>query len=381
MTIAVLIGEDRANVAHHMAAALVEGSRRHGLDALGMNVGEYSRAGFAEFAKARHVRLFVSVSGVGLDLDREWNVFNMLSVPVVIVYLDHPVLYWHQVSSGIRKKIITCIGGEDAAFCRRHLGPEVAVHRLAHGAAPGAFAEWKDRDIPLFFAASLNAMPEETRAGWRRQGPVAEGRLNRIVEGYLARPERALSAALADAFAGEGLPPPTPEEMRPYYLAVDFYLRARRRVEVVEALAGLPLLIAGPGWERMTGDNPDMRLLGALPPDEVRRLMGRSRIVLNVANPYHESHERVFDAMAGGAVSLSSTTPYFAETFPADEMARYGWDLDGLAGDTRALLDDDERLQAIAGNGNRAFLAGHTWGHRGLEIARMAGLAPAGARV
>jgi hypothetical protein len=100
----------------------------------------------------------------------------------------------------------------------------------------------------------------------------------------------------------------------------------------------------------------------------VRKLMGRSKIVLDTSCKFPEGeHERIWFGMAEGAVVMTDPSLYVARDFrdgaeilylPKRQVAR-----PDLA-PVRGLLDDDARLQSIADAAAPIYARDHTWKQR-----------------
>jgi hypothetical protein len=95
--------------------------------------------------------------------------------------------------------------------------------------------------------------------------------------------------------------------------------------------------------------------------------MGRSRIVLNSTNKFPRgSHERIWYAMAAGAVVLTDPSSFLARDFAhaRDILFLPRGDLSDVAAETAELARDGARLTAIAAAAREVYAAGHTWRHR-----------------
>ncbi len=314
------------------------------------------------------VALIVSFTGFGLDLEADDNLFNRYAYPLLTVYLDPVLLYWNQVEAPIENRIISCIAGADVQFCRAHRGGRAQVRHLPHAARPRAPLPWERRDIPVLFSGSLSGDPEALRNGWRDYGRDVEARLNKMLDAVAAAPMRPLTDVIAEVASDEGLALATPREIHPYFATLDGFLRSRKRRDAVAALLDQPITVVGGGWEALAERPGRARFLGERDATEVCALTRRAKLVLNVCTNHHGSHERVFDAMAAGAVAVSTRTPFFADAVPPGAMVLYGADERNLSSCVAGLLDDDAAAQAIAGAGRKAFLAAHTWDHRAQSI-------------
>ena len=105
----------------------------------------------------------------------------------------------------------------------------------------------------------------------------------------------------------------------------------------------------------------------------------RSRAILNPFPGYNGSHERVFNAMAGGSAVLSSRSVYYESEFSPENM----FFLPNRALDMRSavadLLADKDRLRAMAAAGQQRFLSAHTWTHRARSLAQIGEILPVAA--
>ena len=134
--------------------------------------------------------------------------------------------------------------------------------------------------------------------------------------------------------------------------------------DTILALKDLPLTLAGKGWEKVLPARSAITYLGLIHPDEVRQVYDRSKVILNVSNTFHETHERLFDSMASGAVAMSNETPFYREHFTDQEVLFFDWSFSALSEKVHALIQDEAAQVARAEAGRKAFLAGHSWRHR-----------------
>lgn len=133
---------------------------------------------------------------------------------------------------------------------------------------------------------------------------------------------------------------------------------------MVAALAHLPLLMCGEGWERVALPGSGIRYLGSQPVAATIDFMRRSKIVLNPLPPYFGSHERPLQAMVNGAVAAIGASDYLASAFPGQGYLALSLDPKAAAAELEQALADDDRLRALAGAGHADCLAAHLWDHR-----------------
>jgi hypothetical protein len=338
------------------AAFRAAGDRATIIDATAPDyVGELERA------IAEGVDAFLGFTGIGLDLRAAGNLYNTLDRPLVSIYLDPLLLYWNQIVTPIRRRVIFSTAPDDPPYWTGKLGLPIPLRHLPHAADPvpePALVPWAARDIDILVSGTAPADPNALRAGWAAHGAAVERRLNDSLDAHDADPwaplpEMIVQAAAPVAALG------SPESLYPYFSVLDQYLRCRARWQLATALLPLRPAFVGPGWERIAPDG-----LGEQPAGAVAELMGRSRIVVNSCTPYHGSHERIFQAMAAGAVSLSSATGWLRAAAPRTALVPLDpREADPLA-EAGSLLAEPDRAQAIAKAGRTWLEAGHSWRHR-----------------
>lgn len=323
------------------------------------------------------VDAFLGFSGIGIDQRAEGNLYNALEKPLVSIYLDPLLLYWNQVATPIRRRLIYTTAPGDLEYWRGKLGLPVPLHHLPHAAVPlppgEAPVPWDRREIDLLHAGTAPADPAMLRAAWSQHGPLVEGRLNAMLDAHDADP----FAPLPEIIARVGHPVASlgaPQSLYPYFQTLDQYLRARVRWQMILGLLDRDLTLVGPGWEAVVAAAPGpvrAKLLGTRSAPEVAALTAGARIVVNSCTPYHGSHERLFQAMAAGAVALTSATAWLGVTVPDGVLAQTRPDLGDVGTLAAGLLDDPVRAEAMAETGRAWFEASHTWAHRATAIREM----------
>lgn len=132
------------------------------------------------------------------------------------------------------------------------------------------------------------------------------------------------------------------------------------RVRIAVAAAHLPALLR---------DRANVTHLGFIDDfAEIRRLMARSRIVLNCTNKFPDgAHERVWYGMAEGAAVVTDASRYLERDFTHGReilyLPRHG-DLTQIAGEITSLLDDGPALGRMVDAARPIYTAGHTWRSR-----------------
>jgi hypothetical protein len=175
----------------------------------------------------------------------------------------------------------------------------------------------------------------------------------------------------AGSGAGAGAGVPRPWRDRPGGIAFVGF-PSGYRVAVLEALAaaGLPLAVAGAGWERYRGPlEPCLRGSGWTGPERVRALLEDARIGLQLPSEdpgadreNDQVSPRVFDILAAGCLLLCEEAPLVRETLRGCVFREFRGPAEAVAAARTALADG---LPDGAQAANRdTVLREHTFGRR-----------------
>jgi glycosyltransferase involved in cell wall biosynthesis len=326
--------------------------------------------------RQNRIRAFLSLNGYGIPSPGQGAGFYEISgVPVMIYFVDHPAYHFPTIRAPLPRLSVSFPTAHHVGFCRTHVRGDIPVRHLPHAAEATESAAWDGRDVPLFLSASLISDAEPFRAGWRQHGPAVETQLNAVVDAHDGDPHRPLHEHILAALGVAECPI---EMLSSYFRTVDIYLRCRAKQEMVAALAHLPLVMCGEGWERVAIPGSAIRYLGPLPTAATIDLMRRSKLVLNPLPPYFGSHERPLQAMANGAVAAIGPSDYLAAAFPRRGYLALSLDPRTAAAELEQALADDDRLRALAAAGHADCMATHLWDHCAREfLAEVGGAAPA----
>ena len=318
-------------------------------------------------AVAEGVDAFLGLTGIGLDLREENNLYNTLDRPFASIYLDPLLLYWDQIVTPIRRRVVFTTAPDDVAYWRERAA--VPVRHLPHAADPWSAhrrGSWARRDLDIVFAGTGPADPAGLRAQWAGHGAAVETRLNDILDAHDADPLAPLIPLIAQ-HAHPAAVIEAPDSLQPYFATLDAYLRARARWRTALALMDRPSLFVGPGWEAAAAAAPGplrATLVGEQPAARVAESFCRARLVVNTCTPYHGSHERLFQAMAAGAVAFSTETAWLRLAAPEGSLIQFRPGAEDIAARAEALLAPGSVAEAIAEDGLRWLTYGHTWRHR-----------------
>jgi hypothetical protein len=150
--------------------------------------------------------------------------------------------------------------------------------------------------------------------------------------------------------------------------AINEWVRNTRRQRFFEAAAavGLPLHVDGKGFDAMPAHYTNVVHLGCGDTNLTQQQMAKSRMVLNHNSNFGEGlHDRVPTAMLAGAAVASDTSQYYRDRYTPDEIALFRWlHLEEDLAAVKALLEDGDRLFAMAKAGQHKALQQDCWDHR-----------------
>lgn len=385
MRVALLKGQSQYGVLRDFVDEVAAGFIARGWDAKILDFVEtYDATTGLEraFAAAGPLDLVFSVNAFGDARTPDGRyITDLTGAPHVLQYVDYPLNFVERFSklspnlavlvvdrSHIRL-IDTVFGKERFAYLG--FGPHGGMGEVA--SMPATAAEWiAARPVPVFFAGT-NYRPDKSQ--WPSLPDEVQYMFDAAIDMSLSREWVSPSEAVDAVMKSCGVDPDDPaldklmrdtvREIRQLTVLVQEFVRCERRQRFLSAARkiGLPLTVAGKNWDGVAGvDNR-----GPLEIGDCLGLMRRSRLAFSLSGNFGDgSHERPLSAMlAGTAVACDRTGFYESAFVPGRDLFLFRWlslesDLAAIA----ALLDEPEKLFAMAQSGQRAVASGHRWDHR-----------------
>lgn len=157
---------------------------------------------------------------------------------------------------------------------------------------------------------------------------------------------------------------------------IDLYVRNYWRGGVVRTLvnAGIKVDVVGKGWDELEDVKHPENLCVHPQTDSVTclRMLQQSKVSINVMPWFKDgAHDRVFNSILNGAVSLSDTSQYLCEQLEEGEGVCY-YDLehlDELSTKLKDLLQSEAKMQDVVSCGRKKVLDMHTWAKRAEQVA------------
>jgi glycosyltransferase involved in cell wall biosynthesis len=295
--------------------------------------------------------------------------------PVVSIMGDHPCHRARQLSVGNSEDAVTAWSDASHLRALRALGFSHRAVFLPHGGPEPTehVASFDERDIDLLFVGTLGEPTD--RAALHAANPG----VSPIV------PDLAFDTIDAIEQTGAPVLPALLSVMMHRRVSSSLFSRddfaslmskiqkigeVNRRVDILAALPdNVEIVIVSNHLPRALRGRPNIRYLGYINDfDRIRCLMRRSRIVLNATSKFPAgSHDRIWFAMAEGAVVLTDVSLFMQQDFRDGESILYlpqkrlePEDLEAAA----ATAKDARSLARLADRAGAIYRDRHTWTRR-----------------
>ena len=306
--------------------------------------------------------------GVSLDLKR---LCDDAGVPYVGHLFDHPLTYAKRLFDAPRNAVWCLHDSTYQRFIAEDLGLAGATAIVPVGGPmceqDASVAPIAARDIAILFpgsgyASTAAAKPWSSASAAERKVmdaifDLARYDTTRPLHDIIRQVLRLYSTDAIDWRA---------EWIARIFTMLDNQLRVERRMEVVKALAELPIHVYGQGWNDLAGRRSAARFHAPVGFRETQALMGRAKIVLNVLPCVIDApHDRIFYSTMAGAVSLTDRNRWIERHYQeGGELAIYDLPPRDLGQAVAEFLADPDSLERIAMAGRSRTMADHTWLNR-----------------
>ncbi|MDF2550023.1 MAG: hypothetical protein K0S07_1090 [Chlamydiales bacterium] len=158
---------------------------------------------------------------------------------------------------------------------------------------------------------------------------------------------------------------------------VDYYMRGKDRLHLIESLAGIPISIFGAiqgasssrpeGWSNLIRDLPHVTWHPPISYEDSLQVIKNSRICLNSCPSFKRGgHERLFAGLAASCLTVTNRNLYTEHAFSdGEDILLYDpSSLSDLADSLKELLAHPKKGALIADAGRSRFLEAHTFDRR-----------------
>lgn len=371
-TIVLISGGSAYNATCHFGTELEKAFKKLGYDVVLLpNV-----MGLDTIMKKRDVYFILGMNGHGITELYNQIYEEKLPVPYFAYLVDHPLYHIDRFNfnRSSKKLIISCVDKTHVDYLHQYFTGNYTKVFIPHGSAlsipDSPVKPIKDRPIDILFAGTFISTTE-CRRNWLKEPRYSEI-TEEIIENALYQNKESLMEIAQRTFKANGMEfdYPSNEKLVDLLFQADYYIRGRRRMEVLESLKGLPIQVYHNDWSYLEKMDGNVKVFPQINYDDLQKKMMDSKIVLNVLpNLVNGGHDRIFTSMLAGAVSLTDSNSFLDLYFKDKEsILMYSFNEAQFAGKIQQVLADTDKLQRIADNGREIVQERHTWSSRAYQI-------------
>ncbi len=322
------------------------------------------------------VLFILGMNGHGIEILDEYIYTNKLDNLFFCYLVDHPMYHSRRINlnKDSQNLIVSCVDQTHLDFLNQYYKGKYSKVFIPHGSSISSPEKFKaksikERSIDILFAGSYTDI-DECRKKWL-DDPDYKIILDEIMETSLYQHTVPTITIAQEAFQRRGIEFSYSDNkrLRNLLVYVDYYIRGRRRIEVLQSLMKLPLRLYNEAW-RLVFKGDMIKIHPSIDYLRFQEKMKNSKIVLNVLpNLINGGHDRVFTSMLAGAVSLSDRNIFLESHFKHEEsILLYSMNERNLSDKVEGYLRDEERLESIAMKGKDIASKEHTWIARAKQI-------------
>lgn len=354
-------------------------------DVLIFNPNDYSQSTNALFSFAQKgidAAYFFNNVGLLQTLADGRNLWETLEIPCVDFLVDHPMYYADSLDLAPSHTTLLVADRTHIAYVERFYPRVQAAQFLPTGGCDinieqyftretGSANSWNRRHMDVLFIGS-----------YKFHADYIEDSLDAYIANHLICHtdhtfEQAVELCLAEIHPNQGMTDEVLKKIIEDHRFLETNLTARYRKALIEKLvaSGIDIHVYGSGWQQ-TGltDYPNFHLHAPVSFQEGISLMAHTKILLNHMAWFKDgSSERIFNAMAQGAVCVTDSSIYLNDFLEDDVNCRLfslseilpnetkeSSDRQDLASRISDLLSDPKTASEIALAGQRTA-SQHTW--------------------
>lgn len=323
---------------------------KRGFEIYVFDVSDYGNAlmGFVSFIqKPVDFALAYNNLGFNMELTPGQNIWDRKFIPFVNILMDHPFHYKNALEQAPADTILLCCDRNHVEYVHRFYPHIRHVYFMPHGVVPVDLGkEWHDRSINVLYAGGLSVDLTDSIKPCKEKYPEIDGdelvayAVKRLVDDHWLLTEHVIEEYLIQkqiAYTDEEL-----SELITDFRLIDSVAASYFREKTIESLVenGIKVTVYGRGWEnRKCFQNPNFVYGGLVAPSKVLRLMQDAKIVLSTMTWFKAgSHDRVFNGMLAGAVSITDDSEYIREVIRQGDNG-YIFQLDNMNELVRIVMD------------------------------------------
>lgn len=308
----------------------------------------------------------VGFNGIGSDLKIDGrSLFDVYNTIFIHWLVDHPALHFARIEENISKSIVVCIDDSHCDYMEIYYPNKISTV-LEH--ATSIEGDQKEKKYDIVFAGGIEDI-ENIKQQMQPLLSLMPNLLNDIIS-YTKESNFDLDEFKKDCLKKYSVLQNVFMQNRVNIFAfltlVDRYYRAYKRERILLKLVEQGYIIDYFGKipaNSLLIDQPNFRSHKEMEYNDLTQVFLQSKVVLNVLpNFLKGGHERIFKAMACGAVVLSDSNEYITQHFAEDFVEVNMSELD--CGKLNKVLIDDIYRESIVEKNLERIRKYHLWESR-----------------
>lgn len=357
----------------HFTLKLAEAMQRKGIETLHIDVNESALNAETLGSIARFNPTLTCSFNTLRPIAPEIFLWDYLQIPHWSILLD-PVIYSMELTHGAYAMASSVdledhLLLQDQGFENSFFFPHAIENELINSGRP-------EKIYDVVFLGSCYDY-ESLQDLWKEEQPEEINQLILLAaRKVLSDPSTSIRQALNQALAEFNIPQEKVDYPILFY-CIDRYTRGKDRIELIKSIKDAQIHIFGApaedeirtlkGWDDYLAGCDNVVLHPPVSFQEGLEILKQSKIALNSV-PFFKrgSHERVFTALACGALPLTTATLYWQEQFIEGEDILFyqPWKRQDVNAIISTILNDEAKRQQMVANGSRKVQAMHTWDQR-----------------
>lgn len=315
----------------------------------------------------------------GLMPDENGNFFaDMIKIPHVAALVDSPNRFLPLINS--KYTIVSCADRFGSDFFKGVNFPKTFFLPHAVGKDETHPAE-AERPIDILVLATCMEYENLPQAWKKKYAPAICKAMQEAADASLKDNHTTYIEAFVssiDKQLSDGAPiKPEHLDYPQIFDDLEFYLRAKDRVEMLRAIKDANIHVYGEGigsnWKTTLSGKKNVTLHGSVDFLKALDLMKQSKIVLN-SNPHFKTgaHERIFSGLNLGSLVITNDNIYLREIFEPNKniVLFQNGQWDELNDNINRYLANEKERQNIVHNAQSVIQKHHTWDNRAQELVK-----------
>ncbi|WP_195962663.1 glycosyltransferase family protein [Clostridium tyrobutyricum] len=271
----------------------------------------------------------LAFNGIGSDLRIKNNsIYNVLGIPYIGIYVDHPIYHIERLSNNINKYIVTVVDKKHIDFLNNYFDKDKFLIKkfLPHGGIENKLGfnekQFNFRNNNILFSGTYKGIPV------RQWLNIDNLFLKSFIEDvFNARTEFMSIEESVDYVIKQRnmtIRNDILNKIKLYSIQyIDAYDKSKIRFDILKYVleCGINIDIYGNGsWNEISDSYTNANYKGDITMNDLIGLYSNYKVTLNDNNNFRNgSHERIFNAVSNGCQCITSKSSYYDKIFDKDK--------------------------------------------------------------